>query len=117
MGATLKEAAVRNNLALRAEKAERRDPALRQRELPEAELAARGMHAELPRADDSIPQLQMRGLQLAARMEGASKAQLAEARAFCKRRELAWEKAVLREAKAYDAEAEAKRQAGRAVPT
>ena len=37
MGATLKEAAVRNNLALRAEKAERRDPALRQRELPEAD--------------------------------------------------------------------------------
>ena len=117
MGATLKEAAVRQNLALRAEKAERRDPALRQRELPEAELAARGMNAELPRADDSIPQLQMRGLQLAARMEALSKEQLAEASAFRKRRETAWEKSVLREAKAYDAEAVAKRQAGRAVPT
>ena len=114
MGATLKEAAVRQNLALRAEKAARRDAALRQRPLPPAELAARGGDAELPRADDSIPQLQLRGLQLAARMEGASKENTAAARAFRLKREKAWELYVLREAKAYDVEALAKRQAGRA---
>ena len=115
MGATLKEAAVRSNLALRAEKAARRDAALRQRELSAAALASRGGDAELPRADDSIPQLQLRGLQLAARMEGASKEKMAEARAFRLRRETAWDLAVLREAKAFEAEAVAKRQAGRAV--
>jgi hypothetical protein len=115
MGATLKEAAVRQNLALRAEKAARRDAALRQRELSAAELASRGGDAELPRADDSIPQLQLRGIQLAARMEGASKEKMAAARAFQKKRETAWEIYVLREAKAFEAEAVAKRQAGRAV--
>jgi hypothetical protein len=115
MGATLKEAAVRQNLALRAEKAARRDAALRQRELSAAELASRGGDAELPRADDSIPQLQLRGIQLAARMEGASKEKMAAARAFQKKRETAWELYVLREAKAFEAEAVAKRQAGRAV--
>ena len=117
MGATLKEAAVRSNLALRAEKAARRDAALRQRQLTATELASRGGDAELPRADDSIPQLQLRGLQLAARMEGASKEKMAAARAFTKKREMAWEMAVLREAKAFDVEALAKRQAGRAVLT
>ena len=61
---------------------------------------------------------QMRGLQLAARMKGATKEKMAEApeaRAFRKKREMAWEKALLREAKAFEAEALEKRRAGRAV--
>ena len=115
MAAILKEATVRLNLALRSEKAARRDPALRQRALCEAQLASRGGDAELPRADDNLLQLQMRGLQLAARMEGMTKEKLAAARAFSAKRDVAWEKAVLREAKAYDQEAAAKRQAGRMV--
>ena len=69
MAATLKEAAVRANLAMRSEKAERRDPALRQQALTAAQLASRGGDAELPRADDSLVQLHMHGVQLAARME------------------------------------------------
>ena len=115
MGATVKEAAVRAHLALRKEKAERRDPMLRARELSEEQLALRGGDAELPRADDNLKQLQMRGLQLAARMEGITREQLKEGRAFWEKRDLAWEKAVLREAKAFHVEALAKRQAGRAV--
>ena len=97
---------------MRAEKAARRDAALRQRELSAAALASRGGDAELPRTDDNTPQLQLRGLQLAARMEGASKEKMAAARAFQKKRETAWELYVLREAKAFEAEAVAKRQAG-----
>ena len=96
-------------------KAARRDPRLRQRALCDAQLASRGGDAELPRADDNLLQLQMRGLQLATRMEGMTKEKMAAARAFTEKRDTAWAKAVLREAKAYDQEAAAKRQAGRVV--